>query len=260
MSAFGWQRALIWTTLPAFLLIAVLEPGTRATPRREHPGVGAAELAELARARPAANAAHHLAAPLGGAQEPGRAALTFSYVCMNYAFYLLANWSFLYLVQERHFALLEGGCLATTPPIGAAARRRPRRPARPRCSSGVGLRRGLRLVPLVSLPASALLLFLAVDAANAYLAVAALALCFACVEMNEGPVLGGGHARGRADTMAATGVLNTGGNHRRHHRHADHRLPFGTPGLGLCLCIGAVSALVGAALWLLVDPERKADG
>jgi hypothetical protein len=46
--------------------------------------------------------------------------LTFAYGCMNYTFYLLVNWCFLYLVQERHFALLEGGFLASAPPIGAA--------------------------------------------------------------------------------------------------------------------------------------------
>src|SRR5256885_14569642 len=38
--------------------------------------------------------------------------LTVSYLCMNYVFYLLANWCFLYLVQERHITVLESGWLA----------------------------------------------------------------------------------------------------------------------------------------------------
>jgi len=42
-------------------------------------------------------------------------ALTGSYVCMNYVYYLLANWCFLYLLQERHFTVLESGWLASTP-------------------------------------------------------------------------------------------------------------------------------------------------
>ena len=139
-------------------------------------------------------------------------ALTLSYLCMNYAFYLIANWTFLYLVQERHFTVLEGGWLAATPPLAAgfgaglggqlAAVLERRR----------GVRRGLRLVPLVSLPAAGLLLFVAVGAANGYLAAFALALCFACVELNEGPYWAAAMHVGRADTMAATGVLNTGGN------------------------------------------------
>ena len=39
---------------------------------------------------------------------------------MNYVFYLIANWCFLYLVQERHFNILEGGWLAAAPPLAAA--------------------------------------------------------------------------------------------------------------------------------------------
>jgi hypothetical protein len=31
-----------------------------------------------------------------------------------------SNWSFLYLVQERHFTVLESGWLASLPPLGAA--------------------------------------------------------------------------------------------------------------------------------------------
>jgi hypothetical protein len=46
--------------------------------------------------------------------------LTFSYVCMNYVYYLIGNWCCLYLVQERHFTILEGGWLAAAPPLAAA--------------------------------------------------------------------------------------------------------------------------------------------
>ena len=58
------------------------------------------------------------------------------------------------------------------------------------------------------LPAAALLLFLAVDAANAYVAIAALSLCFAAVELNEGSYWAAIMHVGRGDTMAASGVLN----------------------------------------------------
>ena len=46
--------------------------------------------------------------------------LAISYLCMNYSFYLLSNWVFLYLVQERKFSVLESGWLASTPPLAAA--------------------------------------------------------------------------------------------------------------------------------------------
>jgi sugar phosphate permease len=38
--------------------------------------------------------------------------LALSYLCMNYAFYLLSYWSFLYLVQVRHFAGIESAAAA----------------------------------------------------------------------------------------------------------------------------------------------------
>jgi hypothetical protein len=64
----------------------------------------------------------------------------------------------------------------------------------------------------MALPAAAVLLMLAVNAANPYLAVAALATCFGCVELTEGAFWGAGMNVGRGDTMAVCGFMNTGGN------------------------------------------------
>ena len=60
--------------------------------------------------------------------------------------------------------------------------------------------------------AAAVLLLLAVDASNPYLAVAALALCFMAVELTEGSFWAGGMTVGRGDSMAVCGFMNTGGN------------------------------------------------
>ena len=258
MSAFGWQRALVWSTLPALVLILWWAWYGRDTPA-EHPAVGAAELAELGA---------HSTARVDYAISWRRVwtlicnrdvlALTASYTFMNYVFYLLANWCFLYLVQERHFTVLEGGWLAGTPPLAAAI------------GAGVGgqlasvfglrygVRRGLRIIPLLSLPAAAVLLFVAVGTGHAYVAVAALALCFAAVEVNEGPYWAAIMHVGRADTMAASGLLNTGGN-------AGGLIA--TPVVAylserhewtLAFVIGAAFAVAGAALWLVIDPTRGA--
>ena len=183
--------------------------------------------------------------------------LTFAYACMNYTFYLLVNWCFLYLVQERHFALLEGGFLASAPPVGAAVGATVGGLLAAPLVRRFGLRAGLRLVPLVALPASALLLFLAVDAADPYFAVAALTLCFAAIEMTEGPFWAAVMEVARADTMAATGVLNTGGNIGGiiatpiiAYLSAQHLWTA-------AFLIGSLFALTGAATWLLVDPTRR---
>ena len=258
MSAFDWQQALLWSALPAVLLIAGWAWYGRNTPR-EHPAVSAAELAELAaHAAPPVDASISWARMWALLRNRDVLLLTASYVCMNYVFYLIANWCFLYLVQERHFTVLESGWLASTPPLAAAL------------AAGVGgklastfvvrygVRRGLAIIPLASLPAAAVLQFLAVDAVNAYLAVVALALCFAAIELNEGPYWAAIMHVGRADAMAASGLLNTGGNGGG---------LIATPIVGylssqhewtLAFWIGAAFAVAGAAAWLWVDPTRKA--
>jgi MFS transporter, ACS family, glucarate transporter len=258
MTAFDWRRALAWTTLPALLVILWWAWYGRNSPA-EHPGVSAAELAEL------------------GAQPPARAdpgitrqrvwqlmksrdvlALTVSYVCMNYVYYLLANWCFLYLVQERHFTVLEGGWLASTPPLAAAIGAGVGGMAASFLGTRYGVRRGLRLLPLISLPAAGVLQLLAVDAASPYLAVAALALCFACVELNEGPYWAAIMHVGRGDTMAASGLLNTGGNAGGLIATPIVAYLSGHHAWTPAFLLGTVFAAASAALWLLVDPTRGA--
>jgi MFS transporter, ACS family, glucarate transporter len=256
MSVFDWQRALLWSSLPALLLIGAWAWYGRNTPA-EHPAVSAAELAELA-AQPAAPVDSRISWARVWALMKNRDVLllTASYVCMNYVFYLLANWCFLYLVQERHFTVLESGWLASTPPLAAAIAAGVGGKLASSFGIRYGVRRGLAIVPLVSLPAAAVLQFLAVDAANAYLAVVALALCYGAVELNEGPYWAAIMHVGRADAMAASGLLNTGGN-------AGGLIA--TPIVGylssqhewtLAFSIGAAFAIAGAAAWLAVDPAR----
>ncbi len=256
MSAFDWQRALLWSSLPALLLIGAWAWYGRNTPA-EHPAVSAAELAELA-AHPPPPVDSSISWRRMWALMKNRDVLllTASYVCMNYVFYLLANWCFLYLVQERHFTVLESGWLASAPPLAAAIAAGVGGKLAGSFAVRYGVRRGLRIVPLVSLPAAAVLQFLAVDAVNAYLAVLALALCYGAVELNEGPYWAAIMHVGRTDAMAASGLLNTGGNLGG---------VIATPIVGylssqhewtLAFGIGAVLAVAGAAAWLAVDPTR----
>ena len=258
MSAYGWQRAVFWTTLPALLLIAVWAWYGRNTPA-EHPQVGAAELAELGPVPPAhSEASITWRRALVLVKNRDVLALTLSYLCMNYVFYVVANWTFLYLVQERHFTVLEGGWLAAAPPLAAAAGAGIGGYLGSSLQKRLGVRGGLRLVPLVSLPAAGILLFATADAANGYFAALSLTLCFACVELNEGPYWAAIMQVGRTDTMAASGILNTGGNlggliatpivGYLSEQHA----------WGAVCALGAALALASAALWLLVDPTRRA--
>lgn len=257
--AFGWQGALLSIAVPALALSIGWVWYGRNRPR-EHRGVSAAELAELGETASEQAPPLTLRRLLRVAADRDVLLLAVSYLCMNYAFYLLQNWSFLYLIDERHFTALEGGFLAALPPIGAAVGSALGGVLGDRYAKRLGARRGYRLVPLVSLPLAGALLLLTVHVDSPYAAVAGLALAYGAVELTEGPYWAATMYVARADTMAATGVLNTGGN------------LGGVVGIPIvtyfwdrgawtgAFATGTAFALVAAALWLAVDPGRPRAG
>jgi MFS transporter, ACS family, glucarate transporter len=212
MAAFGWQQALLWTSVPALGLIAVWAWYGRNSPR-QHPSVVAEELAEIgSKDTPPTDSEIDLKRLWTVLRNRNVPLLAFSYLCMNYSFYLLSNWVFLYLVQERKFSVLESGWLASTPPLAAAVGAGVGGVLTGALCVRLGNRWGYRLVPLVAMPLVGVLLLLSVNAANPYLAVAGLATCFAMVELNEGAYWGAAMSIGRGDAMAVGGAMNTGGN------------------------------------------------
>jgi ACS family D-galactonate transporter-like MFS transporter len=259
MSVMGWQRALLWASLPAIVLIALWVWYGRDSPR-EHRSVSAEELAEIGSPIAAPVDANISARQLLSILTNRNVLLLgISYLCMNYSFYLLSNWVFLYLVEERKFSILESGWLASTPPLAAAV------------GAGVGgvitgwlcvrfgNRWGYRLMPLFTMPLAGALLLISVDAANPYWAVAGLACCFAVVELNEGAYWGAAMTVGRGETMAVSGVMNTGGNLGG---------IIGIPIVGYLVqehlwrtafVIGAAFAVASAVAWLGITVDQPAD-
>ena len=252
IQALGWQPALIWASLPPLALIAVWIWYGRDTPR-EHPSVTHEELAELGSVPPVPDASISFERAAVILRNHSVALLTGSYIIMNYVFYLLASWSFLYLIQERHFAVLEGGFLASLPPIGAAVGAGIGGVITDALVRRIGVNWGFRFVPLVSLPIAGCMLLLATYSPNAYVAVAALTLAYGAVELNEASYWAGTMRIAQGDTMAATGVLNTGGNAGGWigipivaylSGHGEWRLAFS---------IGCGCAIIAALAWLWVD-------
>jgi ACS family hexuronate transporter-like MFS transporter len=256
MQAWGWQAAILLTSVPSLLLVLGWWFVVRDYPA-SHARVTPAELAELA-----ANPAYDAAAPLTARRvlrvlgDPQVLGLTLSYLVMNYVFYLVTFWSFLYLVQDRKLSVLESGWLGALPFVvaGVAAA------SGGRIADGLrgkfGERAGARTLPLVTLPLAAVFLYLTVSIEGAYAAIAALCLGFACVELNEGNYWGVAMRLAPSDSMAATAVLNTGGNLGGvigtfivAALSADGRWD-------LVFTTGIVTSVVAALLWLTIDPGR----
>jgi ACS family glucarate transporter-like MFS transporter len=252
----GWQPALLWASLPPVALIALWIWYGRDSPR-EHSSVSDEELAELeATSMPATDTRINRARLWAILRDRSVATVTVSYICMNYVFYLLSAWSFLYLIQERHFTMIEGGVLASLPPIGAAVGAGMGGGITEALCRWFGIRWGFRLVPLVSLPLSGVLLLVATETSHAYVAVAALTGAYAAVEINEAAYWAGTMRIAQADTMAATGVLNTGGNAGGWIGIPIVAYLSGHGQWHTSFMVGFACACVAALAWLWVDAAK----
>ncbi len=211
MGHWGWRFALIASSVPSLVAVIFWYRYARDRPA-EHRSVEERELAELTENPPTIDAHVGLREVLHLLQDRRIALLTSSYFLMNYVFYLVTFWCFLYLVQERHFTLLEGGGLASLPFLAAAIAAGAGGQLCDRLCTRYGARVGLRVLPVLALPAAAAFLVLTGFAANDYLAVAALCMAFAGTELTEGAFWTAAMRSAPAEVMASTAVLNTGGN------------------------------------------------
>ena len=256
MQAYGWKNALIWTSLPALLLIVVWAWYGRDKPS-QHPRVSAVELAELAGNESAtATARIRFADVMRVLRNRDVLLLTISYTIMNYVFYLLSTWCFLYLVQERHLSVPQSGLLGSLPYIAAAIGAAVGGKWGDRLTERFGFGIGCRAIPLVSLPLAGVLLIAGVESTNPFLAVAALSLAYFATEMTEGPYAAATTAVSRENAMTAWGVVGTGGNLGG---------IIGTPIVGwlsshhawnAAFITGAGAAIVSGVMWFWIDASR----
>ena len=255
MVSYGWKAALAWTSLPVLLLVAAWGWYGRNRPS-EHGSVSAAELAELdGNDRPPATTINR-GDLLRVLANRDILLLFCSYTIMNYVFYLLGSWSFLYLVQERHLSVPDSGLLGSLPFIAAAIGSAAGGRLADVLAVRLGPRLGYRLVPLIVLPLSGLLLYAGVKVGSPLWAVAALSLAYGTIEMTEGIYSAATTAVAREHTMAAWGVVGTGGNLGG---------IIGTPIVAwlsasghwnAAFLTGTVAAVVSGILWLWVDGSR----
>jgi ACS family glucarate transporter-like MFS transporter len=174
---------------------------------------------------------------------------------MNYVFYLLGTWSFLYLVQQRNFTGLQSGFAGTMPWIGAGIGAGLGGYLSDGAAARVGFRWGYRLVPLLALPCAGLLLLVTISVASPIVSVLALMATFFAVELNEGAYWAAAMRVARADTGAATGVMNTGGNLAGMVSAPIVGALSGSGHWNATFVIGTAFAIIAATCWLVIDPD-----
>jgi len=257
MTSNGWQWALLWTAVPAVPLFLLWVWYARDTPA-EHPAVSAAELSLLQTGSAEPNSRISLSEIGSILKDRHVLLLTFAYFSMNYVFYLLGNWCFLYLVQQRHFSVLESGWLATMPPIAAGLGAGAGGIIASALFVRFGTRRGLRTTPLIALPVAGLLLLALPYTTNAYGAVAILAFCYGLIELTEGSFWATAMTVGSRNTMAVGGIMNTGGSLGGVVGIPIVAFLSGHGSWNLAFLVGAGFALASALAWVLLDPAHRA--
>jgi len=101
------------------------------------------------------------------------------------------------------------------------------------------------------------LLFATIHIATTYLAVLTLTIAFMAVELNEGPYWAATMRVARADTGAATGVLNTFGNIGGIIAGPVVGWLSGHGGWDGAFITGTAFATTAGLLWLAIDPGRE---
>jgi ACS family glucarate transporter-like MFS transporter len=256
MVAVSWQAALLLVSAPLVALTVFWYLRARDFPA-DDPRVSLEELGELEPTPTFTNAFPSARRVRALLFDRSLALLTASYLVMNYVFYFLTFWSFLYFRQERHFSTIDSGWLAAAPFIAAGVGAALGGGACDALRKRFGERWGFRVAPLLALPISGIALFAAASAPSAIAAEIDLCLAFAAIEVTEGIYWAAAMRIAGSDSMLATGILNTGGNVGG---------IIGTPVVAMltaqhtwniAFLTGSACAVLAALLWFGVDPMSK---
>jgi ACS family glucarate transporter-like MFS transporter len=242
MGRWGWRTSLVASAVPAFIMALVwivVRPPSR----------GAPDASTVSRA------AEGSSATSGSLRSSSFVLLTLSYSLQGYVGYIFVFWFYLYLVQERHFDIVQGAVFASLPWVlsiiaipggGAVADRLSR--------GRLGPVWGRRLVPITGMVGSGVLLSLGAHTPNAYVAAVALAVSTALILCVEGPFWATMNDLAGERSGLGGGVMNTGCN------VGGLISPALTPALGAtigwepALHLAAGLAVVAGVLWFWITP------
>jgi len=186
--------------------------------------------------------------------------LTLSYSSMNYVFYIIFNWFFYYLVEVRDFSATDAGFVASAQWIAGAAGAALGGWLCDLMCKRLGLRWGCRWPIIIGMSISALLLLIGALHPAPWIAVTAMVLLFFFNQLNEGPYWATSVAIGGKHAGAAGGVMNTGANAMGVVNALLVPILSQAFGWKVAIGAGAVFALIGIGLILLVRADRTMPG
>ncbi|MDH3519238.1 MAG: MFS transporter [Myxococcales bacterium] len=252
---YGWRASLVLTA-PFTLVIAALWWWYARDEPAEHASVNAAELRMIQAGRAPAQEESGKHPWLKVLANREVLLLTASYFCSNYAFYFFFSWFFIYLVEDRGFTALEGGFAASVPWLTGALGAAIGGAICDWACKRFGPRWGCRGPCVAALVLVAITLLIGAAVKNAYVALVFLSLAFALQQFTEGTYWAGTTFVAGRHTATASGILNTGGNLVGILSTQMFVLLEDRFGAMVAVASGAVFALLGAALWLLIRVDH----
>lgn len=239
----GWRLALVISALPA-LIIAILWKYVK-TPEVKSVYVNNIDHQNLS-----------LSQSTGTLRSISFYLLTFSYTLQGYVGYIFVSWFYLYLVQVRHFGLLNGAWMSSLPwilsivsiPMGGYISDR-------LASGSLGETWGRRFVPIVGMALSGVLISIGAHTSSAVMAAISLAFATALVLCVEGPFWAMMMRIAGRHTGTAGGIMNMGSNLGGLLSPALTPLIASYIGWENALHIAACLAIIAAASWIGIKPD-----
>jgi ACS family glucarate transporter-like MFS transporter len=265
IGAYGWRQSFVLLA-PFSIAVAALwwwyardrpsqhRAANAAEVEMIYAGRDPAELADASRLEPRAQPAW-----LRVLKNRDVQLVTLSYACMNFVFYVVFSWGYYYLVKVRGFSEQDAGFLTSAQWLGAGIGAALGGWACDRLCGALGLRWGSRWAIVIGLLASAVLLLGVAFHPRADVAAVMLGLCFFFNQTTEGPFWATATAIGGRHAGAAGGLLNTGANLMGFVNALLLTLVADAYGWTAAMAIGAVFAVIGAGLILLVRADLQVD-
>lgn len=253
---FGWRLAFLFIA-PAGLLVAGLWWWYSRDEPADHPAMTEAELAVI---RAGAGDDEDAPASLPWWRVLANRDVLFlmaSYSCMNFMFYEVFNWFYLYLVEQRGFDPVTAGWITSSQWLAGAAGAALGGWLCDRLCRRLGLRWGSRLPIIVGLLLSGALLLGGALSTQPALAVTLLALCFFFNQLTEGAYWASSMSIGGRLAGSAGGVMNTGANVMGVANAMLVPLFAQAFGWTFAIASGALFALAGVVFMLLVRADRE---